>query len=235
MSAATDCPGRRGEDTVARWVAEALAPDEAERFEVHLLACDACQASVRQASALRAALRGGVVQPARGRVRRWALPLAIAAALATVWLARPGDTLSRLADPGPAPEFDALRVRAVTSGAGVADRGMQAYSAGDYAAAARLLDSAATLDPTSGTRFFLGVSRLKADDARAAAVALGPVARDSTSPYAGEAGIWLAKAWLHAGLPDSALAVLANLARGQGNTPSGVHAAALADSITEAR
>ena len=233
MIISTDCPECRSDDTVARWVAQTLPEAEAGRFEEHLLDCERCQEAVRTATTVRAGLRRNAVAPTGLRGRLLIVPLGLAAALALVVLRPAGDPLLRLADPGPAPAFIPVPVRTAQIAPGVGDRGMQAYAAGNYRRAARMLDSAAALDPTPATQFFLGVSLLKSGNADDAAVALGSVVRDSVNPYAAEAALWLAKAWLRAGLPDSADAVLRSLGRRPVDPGIAAHARALIDSIRE--
>jgi hypothetical protein len=235
MIAANDCPESRADDTVARWVAQTLPEAEARRFEEHLLECERCQEAVRTAASIRSGLRHNAAVPTGLRGRRLIVPLGVAAALALVLFRPAGDPLARLADPGPAPAFIPVPVRTTQIAPGVGDRGMQAYAAGNYRRAARLLDSAAALDPTPATQFFLGVSQLKSGNAEDAAAALGAVVGDSVNPYAAEAALWLAKAWLRAGLPDSADAVLRSLGRRQVDTEIATHARALIDSIREVR
>jgi hypothetical protein len=236
MIASTDCPEFRADDTVARWVAQTLPEPEAGRFEEHLLVCERCQEAVRAATTIRAGLRRtAAVVPTGLRWRRLIVPLGLAAALALILLRPAGDPLLRLADPGPAPAFVPVPVRTAQAAPSVGDRGMQAYVAGNYRRAARLLDSAAAIDPTPATRFFLGVSLLKSGNAPDAAAALGVVVGDSVNPYAAEAALWLAKAWLRAGRPDSAEAVLRVLGRRPGDAGIAAHARALSDSIREAR
>jgi putative zinc finger protein len=235
MSIPVDCPERVTGDTVARWVAQTLPEAEARRFEEHLLECDRCQEAVRTATTIRAGLRRTAVMPTVLRWRRLIVPLGMAAALALVLLRPAGDPLLRLADPGPAPAFISVPVRTAPAAPGVGDRAMQAYLTGNFRRAARLLDSAATLDPTTATRFFLGVSLLKSGSAEDAAAALAVVVRDSVNPYAAEAALWLAKAWLRAGYPDSADAVLRSLGRRRTDEGIAAHARALTDSIREVR
>jgi len=235
MTPAAQCPDRRGDEAAARWVAGTLSGDEQTEFEVHLLVCPACQNAVAHATSLRAALHDLPAVTPRRRHPRWVLPAGLAAAAALVLMVWPDrNRLGRLAEVGPAPRFEPAPVRA-GQGATTADRGMAAYGAGDYRTAARLLDSALVVDPTIGTRFYLGVSLIKIGNARAAAAALGPVASDSTSPYAADAALWLAKAWLRAGQPDSAEAVLARLDGRSGEPSLVAHVRALADSIREVR
>ena len=235
MNAAADCPELRDDDTVERWVAQTLPESDAERFQVHLLTCDRCQEAVRTATAVRAALREHLEAPTGLRAVRLLVPLGLAAAVALVLLWPAPDPITRLADPGPPPTFTPVRVRAAQAGQSVGDRGMEAYADGDYERAARLLDSAAIVDPTPATQFFLGVSLLKSGEALKATVPLRIVVRDSVNPYAADAAIWLAKSWLSARLPDSAEVVLRSLGRTTPNDGIATHAKTLIDSIREAR
>ena len=231
MSDITDCPEHRGEDTVERWVTQTLPDPDAERFEVHLLECERCQEAVRTATTVRAKLRQRVEPPARRTALRLVVPLGLAAAVAVLLLLREQDPLARLSDPGPAPEFTPLPVRAAQVSPSAGDLGMQAYAAGDYGLAARLLDSAAVVDPTPATRFFHGVSLLKSGKALEATGSLGAVVRDSVNPYASDAALWLAKAWLRARLPDSAEVVLRSLGSRSVDAGIAAHSRALSDSI----
>jgi len=234
MNAATDCPEHRADDTVERWVAQTLSEPDAERFQVHLLTCDRCQEAARTATAVRAALRMRVEASTRMRAVRLIIPLGLAAAVVLVLLRPAPDPMTRLADPGPPPTFSPVRVRAAQVSPSVGDRGMEAYAVGNYERAARLLDSAATVDPTPATQFFLGVSLLKSGEAIRATVPLRSVVRDSVNPYAADAAIWLAKSWLSARLPDSADVVLRSASRTTDEAIA-THAKALIDSIREAR
>lgn len=240
MTDASTCPTLRdGDDEVARlWTAGSLAPEAANDFEAHLLTCNRCQRAVEHAAGITAALRsaaaGHVVRRPAGRWQRWAIPVAVAAGLATLAL-WPRDPLARLANPGPAPAFAPAAVRAETDAASESDLGMAAYQRRDYAQAATHL-SAGTVgrDATPGLQFFLGVSRLLSDNPRGAVAALATAA-SSDNPYAPDAQLWLAKAWLRLGAPDSATAALSVLARRSDSPQLSAHARALADSIREVR
>ena len=219
-------------DLVHRYVAETLSPEELDRFETHLLECLACQGAVRQGAAVRAALR----EPAAGSrtipVAAWALPLA-AAALA-LWLLFPTEgALEQLGQVGPMPAFDGLPIRTPEdSGVQLTDRGMSAYQAGDYRRAAGLLGDAFERDSSLAVGFFLGVTRLKTGEPSRAVESLAAARQPPENPYAAEASLYQAKAWLQLGQADSALASLASIPSSAGATYE--HARALADSVRQA-
>jgi tetratricopeptide (TPR) repeat protein len=228
MTTTVECPTRAQGDAVHRYVAGTLAPAEVEAFEIHLLDCEACQGAVREGAAVRAGLRAGPGR--RFPVLGWSVPLAAAAAL--VWLVWPAsDPLRRLGRVDAVPTFEGLAVRAdPDSAARLADRGMAAYAAGDFGEAARLLGSAAALDPSPAIRFFLGISRLRTGEPDSALAALALALEPPDNPYAGEARFYRAKAWLALGEADSALAQLAAVPAGAAVAP---RAAGLADSVRE--
>lgn len=239
MNNPSACPTiRDGDDDVARqWVAGTLSPAMTRDFDVHLLTCDRCQLAVENAAVLAATMRESLQikeQVRRRNVRRrWYAPLAIAAGLMTFFL-WPRDPLRQLANPGAPPVFAPVTVRAEGEVNGAADRGMAAYQRGDYReAASRLGEAASAGNATSGVRFFLGVSALLAGDASRSIQSLLGVVVDDASPYWPEAHLWLAKAWLRAGAPDSATRVLEKLAERTDVPGLSAHARALADSIRE--
>lgn len=228
--------GRDG-DTVSRYVAGTLEADELRSFEVHLLGCPECQEAVREGTALAAALRtggNGIGRGGRkGRLLKIAVP-ALAAAAVAVWLLLPGgEPFAALGAVEAAPPFDGLPVRSAPGlGADLVARGMAAYRDGEFGTAARLLDRAE--DPDPGVRFFLGISLLMTGESERAAEALREAAEPRGNPYAPEAHLYRAKAWLRLGRADSALAQLAAASGTDTGTPDvRSHAAALADSVRE--
>ena len=231
MSPPYACPTTTGDaDTVHRYVAGTLEGEAGDAFEIHLLECEACQRAVREGTGVAAALRHA---PA-GRRRpflRWAVPLAAAAVV--VWLALPRpDPVRPLGRVGHVPAFDGLPVRAdPDSATALADQGMAAYVAGDFAHAARLLAAAAALDPTPAVHFFLGIAQLKAGSPDSGLVSLRGALEPPGNPYAAEARLYLAKAWLALGQADSALAQLEAVPATAGVLRT--RAAALSDSIRE--
>lgn len=236
MSATLACSIAADGERVHRYVAGTLDLEDVAQFEAHLLGCAECQAAVREGVAVAAALRrisAPAVDPVRvGRWRRWwAVPLAAAAASA-LWLVmgREGP-LARLGRVVEARAFAGVPVRGdADSMSRLADSGMAAYGAGEYVDAARLLGAVPEEARTAGLRFYLGVSLLLSDAPRDGARHLADVSADS--PYAAEAHFYRAKAWLRLGQADSALAELDAVEAG---TSVGAHAAALADSVQEAR
>lgn len=232
MSPPYACPTTTGDaDAVHRYVAGTLEGEAGDAFEVHLLECEACQRAVRDGTAVAAALR--VAVPGRRRaVLPWVVPLAAAAA-AVAWLVWPRpDPVRALGRVGAVPAFDGLAVRAgPDSATTLADQGMAAYAAGEFARAAALLGAAAALDPTPAVHFFLGIARLKAGARDSGLVALRAALEPPGNPYAPEARFYLAKAWLALGRADSALAQLEAVPADAGALRP--RAAALSDSIRE--
>lgn len=232
MNTPYTCPMAGDGEIVHRYVAGTLETDDVDAFEIHLLGCDACARAVHEGSAVAAALR---LEPGRARrsVVRWGLPLAAAAA-AAIWLLLPReDALERLGRVDRVPGFDGLPVRApLDSATALVDRGMEAYRAGDFARSAELLGAAAALESSSGVQFFLGIALLKAGAPARAAAALGAALDPPDNPYAAEARLYRAKAWLALGSADSALAQLAAVPATAGAARA--HATALADSIRSA-
>ncbi len=217
-------------DAPARYAAGALDASEVREFEDHLIGCAECQASVRQAATLGAALRAE--RPAAQRRLAAALAMA-AAAVAVLAVAWPRDAVRRLGGVDSAPGFQGLTVRADADAmASLADRGMAAYVDGDYAAAARLLGEAAgDADAPPAVHFFLGVSLLMEGDAAGAATALERALRTDDDPYAPEARLYLAKARLRLGDAEGALGELRRVPSGSAVFP---WADALADSVGRA-
>ena len=224
------CPIADESDLIHRYVAGTLPADQVEEFEAHFVECAACQRAVREGAVLRAELR----LRRRGidalRTLAWGVPLAAAAAL-VVWLVLPGESqMERLGRVGAPPGFVGFPVRAATDSAFVlAERGMAAYREERYADAAALLASAVERDPAPSVYFFLGVARLLTGDADGAVTALTAALDPPDNPYAAEARLYLAKAWLRLGRPDSALVQLAAVPADGDKVHA--HASALADSV----
>ncbi len=232
MDGKTTCGMAEARDLVHRYVAGTLEPDELDRFEAHLLECLACQEAVRQGAAVRAALREPAAGSRRLPTAAWTLPLAAAAALA-LWILLPSEgALERLGGVDPIPGFSGLPIRTpADSGVLLADQGMAAYQAGDYASAAELLHGAFERDSSPAVAFFLGVTRLKTGEPSLALESLA-AARESDNAYAAEASLYIAKAWLQLEQADSALSSLAAIPPSTGAINQ--HARALADSIRQA-
>ncbi|MGQ0538043.1 MAG: tetratricopeptide repeat protein [Gemmatimonadaceae bacterium] len=237
------CPSADDDDLARTYASGRMQPDAQESFEIHLLECTRCQYAVRQAAALTAALRAPNVLPgaAEGmrstrmpRPLRLGIPLAAAAALA-IWLVRrPPNELDSLARVDVPPTFAGSPVRAASGdGARDIDAAMDAYNRGDYVAAAAGLTAVERSAPSAApaSDFFLGIARLKIGDERGALTALRR-ARAAASPYATEAALYVAKAWLALGNADSALAALAGI---DSSMTGAAHAVALADSIKAVR
>ncbi|HEY7686754.1 MAG TPA: zf-HC2 domain-containing protein [Gemmatimonadales bacterium] len=236
MSEILTCPIAADGERVHRYVAGTLELENVTQFEAHLLGCAECQAAVREGAAVAAALRrisAPVVGAGTLGRRRlwWAVPLTVAAAGALWFITNREGPLAKLGRVAEAPAFAGVPVRGDSDSASrLADSGMIAYGAGQYGDAARLLSAVPEEARTAGLRFYLGVSLLLTDAARDAVRQLADVSADS--PYAAEAHFYRAKAWLRLGQADSALAELDAVEAG---TSIGAHAAALADSVKEAR
>lgn len=236
-------------DDAARYVAGTLPADAIDAFEEHLLACAVCQGEVRVGAAARLGLRGSAEplvaplpapDPARGSARLRARALAVlgvaaAAVLVLTVQARRNAPLRALAAYSP-PVFVGATVRAASDSgdseraAARVDLAMAAYAAGDFRVAAARLNAAATADSTAGVAFYLGAAQLASGDARGAIAAFRRAAAVAGNPYAEDAAVGAAKAFLRLGLADSALAVLANPAVGAAPAVQ-----ALADSIRSRR
>src|SRR3989304_1764159 len=95
--------------------------------------------------------------------------------------------------------------RAPGAPAALVDQGMEAYRAGAFDRAAEFLAAAAAREPSPGIQFFLGIARLKTGNVGAGTSALITALEPPGNPYAAEARLYLAKAWLALGDADSAL------------------------------
>ena len=228
-----------GADVVPRYVAGTLEPDAVEPFELHMVDCATCQRAIREAAALRKVLRKvqrttegarATPRPMRRRLQ-WAVPLAAAAAVTAIWLARPSDApVERLGRLAGAPALDVLSVRGdPDSVALLVQQGIDAYHSGRYPEAARLFARADSLSPSESATFYRGVSALLGGNAAGAIEVLRRVTSTAGGPYAAEGHFYSAKAWLRQGRADSALVHLATIAAGGGALAA--HAAALADSV----
>ncbi|MGH7613709.1 MAG: tetratricopeptide repeat protein [Gemmatimonadales bacterium] len=213
-----------------RYVAGTLELDAVAEFETHLLGCAVCQRAVRGGATVRAALRGAEAgrggRQSRARLLWWSIPLAAAAGAAWLVIGRESP-LARLGRIAQAPTFAGVTVRSdVDSLSLLTDRGIAAYQRGRYRDAARLLGAVPEQERTAGLRFYLGLASLLAGSPQNAARQLAAVSVDS--PYAAEAHLYRAKAWLRLGQADSALVELAAVPAG---TSVAAHASALADSV----
>lgn len=214
-------------DTPHRYVAGTLPEDEAERFEQHLLECAWCRDAVRLGAATRTALLAETGGRRLPRTRWWAAAGAVAAGIMIFAFARRDDGLRALSTVQ-APPFVGTEVRSIGGDSTIAmiDRGIAAYANGDYERAARALQAAG--DSSPGVSFYLGASLLARERPRDALVALRRATTPSENPYADDARILAAKAWLRESNGDSALAELRAVSR---SSPAIRHADALADSI----
>ena len=229
MNGTRQCPVAGDGELIHRYVAGTLEPVETEAFEIHLLECQRCQRAVREGAWVAAGLRRH--RPRWwGATLRWTVPIAAAAAALWLLLVTDSNPLAQLGRIDPVPQFDGLPVRpALDSATALVDQGMEAYRAGAFDRAAEFLAAAAAREPSPGIQFFLGIARLKTGNVGAGASALITALEPPGNPYAAEARLYLAKAWLALGDADSALTHLAAIGSGPGAVQS--HAAALADSI----
>lgn len=228
MSMAEACTVAAGHDRIHRYVAGTLTPEELDAFEPHLLDCATCQSQVRQGFAIRAALGGtAAAAPRPRRAWRWLLAAAPAAALAALYVAtRPADPFDALARAGAPPPFAGLAVRdASDSGTTFINRAMAAYAGGRWAEAAVLLERAGEA-ATPPVRYYQGAALLQSHQP---ARALAPLDQAAAGPYAAEARLLRAKAWLALKRADSALVDLDRASAAGGAVAA--HARALADSV----
>ncbi|MGQ0642119.1 MAG: tetratricopeptide repeat protein [Gemmatimonadaceae bacterium] len=195
------------DDRVAAYVAGVLPEDELAVFESHLLGCDACRDAVRQAAVIRRAL------DTRGRSTArpafvWVAGIVAAASIAFFAIPWPPSPLVRLGAISPH-EFHGAVVRSSADSTGmIIDRGMAAYSAGDFRSAARDLAAAAASDSSPALSFYLGVALLMRNDPARALTAFARAQRPELNPFAADAQYFAAKSWLRLNNADSALAVL---------------------------
>ena len=231
MSQITGCVVAADGERIHRYVAGTLESETVAEFEMHLLGCAECQAAVREAAGVAAALRrvsAPVVDSVR--VRRgsfwWAVPLAAAAGILWLVVSREGP-LARLGRVSRAPAFAGVAVRSDVDSTGLlADSGMAAYVHGRYREAAHLLAAVPAEERTPGVRFYLGIATLLGGAPQDAARRLAEVPVES--PYSAEARFYRAKAWLRLGRADSALVELAGVPK---DAAVAVRAAALTDSV----
>jgi hypothetical protein len=205
------------QDTIHQYVAGTLGESDVEDFEVHLLTCAECRAAVNEGTAIRAAFAH--TPPAArlgrtpGRRAAWVGVFAVAAA-AVFMIARMPRGGDRLAAFRP-PTFAGVVVRGDDSDSSRAlvDSGMAAYVRGDFRVAARDLRRGAAADSSPGVTFYLAASLL-ADGNAGDAVAAGRRAYVPTAnPFAADARVIVAKAWLRLGRFDSALVELNDVRR----------------------
>ncbi len=226
---AVSCPFEKRDDVAADYVAERLAAPERDGFELHLLACPECAGAVREALAIRAGFRRRVVRrrmPATG-----ALGVAAAAVLAAIVLQTPAARRLGRVD---APEAGLLEARgSADAAARQAARGIDAYRAGDYRAAADWLGRAQAERSQPGIAYYRGLSLLLQGNADSARLIFEQLIESHSAAYIPEAHYYAAKAWLQLGQIDSARAHLASDAMTR--EPLRTRAAALLDSIQKFR
>lgn len=230
MSADLTCENVAETGIVERYVADTLAGDELERFEVHLVSCQRCQDEIMLAVAVREGLQAleaevpatGASSPEPGEASRsrtnkipakiW-LPAAAAAAIAGLIFFGPGrvpENLSELGHLEQPPVYLGVSVRQEEASAdSLFAAAMLRYVAEDYAGAASGLTGA--LEAGAGpipAQFFRGASFLILNRSREAVEAFGVVTSLGESPYLAEAYYYRAKALLRLGEVELALADL---------------------------
>jgi tetratricopeptide (TPR) repeat protein len=224
VNAQTTCLVACDGETPAQYVAGTLADTDVQRFEIHLLGCSPCQRAVRDAATVAA---GGRRMRSSGRLRLGLIALPLAAAVLLFVLVPREDAWQRLGRID-APLFEGLPVRAAPDSAALfAEQAIDRYQGGHYREAAALFETALALDSSAALSFYLGVSRLLADDPRAALAPLRAAAAHRV--YGPEAHLYLAKLWIREAMPESALVHARRAA--ESSEPIAAHAAALADSI----
>lgn len=201
MIASNTCAIAADGESAERYVAGTLPDEGGDAFEIHLLSCAACQRTVREAAALRAA---GLAATPVSRRRIWPLAAAgaLAAALVAVLLLPRESAIQRLGRVD-APIFEGTPVRGVADSASLlAESAMRDYRSRRYRSAAQQLERAASLDPSAALSFYLGLSRLLSGDAEGALSPLRQASADVV--YGAESELYLAKAWLRLEEVDSA-------------------------------
>ncbi|MEA3247801.1 MAG: zf-HC2 domain-containing protein [Gemmatimonadota bacterium] len=207
------------DDRAYRYVAGVMSDDERDAFEEHLLTCAACRAVVRAGAVVRVALAtdaprqatasaSGLASIARRPTRPAAFAALAAAVVVVAVLGREAARPSPLASIA-APHWEPGEARAEGAATRDVDRGMAAYAARDWIAAAHLLGDAARADRSPGVAFYHGAALLLAGNARAAAPELLRAQLPAGNPFSADASLLAAKALVALNLPDSALAVLA--------------------------
>src|ERR1043166_1318444 len=162
------------QDSIHRYVAGTLPERELEDFETHLLGCAACRAAVREGATLRRALRESAAStsdPTTSRMAPWprvtiagvALALAAGIVLGVVLGRRSADPVAAFVPP----TFSGVAVRGSPgdSVAAAIDRGVAAYTRGDFRAAARELGAASVADSSAGVAYYWAVALLASGDA----------------------------------------------------------------------
>lgn len=227
---ATSCNWLEPEECAARYVARRLTAAEQEEFELHLLECTACRGAVREAATIRSALR----LARRRRLFLMAPAAGVAAAAVVAWLIVSHNPLRQLGRID-APELAAMDVRAGGDSAAMhTTRALAAYRDRRWREAARWFARSYADASEPGTAFFMGVSYLLGGEADSSLTALAAVLRAAPNPYANEARLYSAKAWLRKGVADSAVVQLRLL---MDNAPPSLRARAraLGDSINTLR
>ena len=226
-------------DIAAGYVAGTLDESEIEPFELHMLSCAECREAVTVAAAVRQeltrtspALRGLRRQSLRNRLVAGGALVALAAA--SIFIAIRWRTATPLAAFTP-PTFVGETVRGggpTDSSRALVDRGMDAYARRDFARAEQLLASALPSDSSAGVSFYLAAAQLARGHARDAIRSARRAMRPSDNPFAADAHVLAAKAWLSMGAADSAIAELESV---HGDPHAMTRATALRDSIRRAR
>ena len=210
MTLGLQCARYEADDTLARYVAGTLPPEQTAPFEDHLLLCERCQASVRAVSGARRHFSEGKRIRRRPAPRWWAVGLAAAAVAGVIGVrAIESVRVRHLGIVTEAPIYLGTPVRGPEQEAAVVfDSAIVAYNRADYADALRRFDR---IDSAAGrivVDFFAGASALMLGRAREAEVRYSAVIASGHSPYYDEALYYRAKAYLQQGRKAAAIADL---------------------------
>lgn len=227
------CQAIQERAVVERYVAGRLNETDTELFQDHLLVCGRCQAEVRLAVGIRAALSEAKAPRRTLRFLTAAGALAIAAGLVALMIARrgPESYLIELGAVAQPPIYLGVPVR--ESGAesdSLFTAAMSSYGAGGFREAEELLRRVVALDEDAlPAHFFLGAVLLELGRPADAEPQFEWVTRQGETPYTQEAHYYRAKALLRLGRGTEALDALGLAASPGGEL--GQTAAALADSV----
>jgi TolA-binding protein len=208
-----------------RYATRRMTSAEAEAFEDHFVACAECQAEVRLASAIAAAVSSPPVvalSAKPNRRKQWwtAAGVAVAAGLVTLLImdSTPRSDLVALGGVAEPPTSLGIAVRSAgVSPDSLFESAMNAYAARQYSTAAQLLrGSIAAAADSTPAEFFLGASLLLDNHPREAVDAFRRVIGQANPTYRAEARYYLAKSLLRLGKGREALAELDRLTPADG-------------------
>jgi tetratricopeptide (TPR) repeat protein len=216
----------KNQDRIEQYVTGSLRGADRDRFEEHLLTCEACQEQLEELALLRTSLadeRWAVAEESRGRRLEWHWSWAAAAAALLLglglmlwlapWAGSPSNEALVAASMVEAPPFEPKNLRSVTGDAEIRfQEAMQQYLEGSYGRAIPGLEAAVELDPSlDKARFYLGTCYLLEDEPKKAIDNLSRIAELESSPYREWAHFYRAKAHLRLGDLDSALSDLSEV------------------------